>query len=344
VIHDLRAELNPHPAQQQQLNVPEQDGHALPGVQHKYAETALYFPSQGQTCHAYCTYCFRWAQFLGDVDLRFATPHPDEFVAYLGHHPEVSDVLVTGGDPLVMSTARLREHLGPLLTVPTVQTIRFGTKSISYWPQRFVTDSDADELLRLFEQIVSSGRTMAVMTHFSHVRELRTDLAREAVRRVRDTGALLFAQAPVMAKVNDSAQAWADLWREELAAGIVPYYMFLPRDTGPQAYFEVPLVRAHEIFTGAYRQLSGLARTVRGPVMSTSPGKVVVDGVLGEGDVARLQLRFLQARDPSLVGRPFQARASATAAWLDELQLLDSTPGDLRAACLSAGAGIDEGE
>jgi L-lysine 2,3-aminomutase len=66
VVSEVRAGLNPHPGGQLEHNVPEHLGSRLQGVQHKYAETALYFPAQGQTCHAYCTYCFRWAQFVGD--------------------------------------------------------------------------------------------------------------------------------------------------------------------------------------------------------------------------------------------------------------------------------------
>ena len=313
----LRARLNPHPSGQQELNVPTVDGQRLAGVQHKYAQTVLYFPAQGQTCHAYCTYCFRWAQFVGDADLRFAAPDPGGLVDYLGQHPEVSDVLVTGGDPMIMSTMRLRAHLEPLLDVPSVATIRIGTKSLAYWPARFTTDSDADDLLRLFDKVIATGRTLAVMAHLSHPRELSTDVARDAIARIRSTGAVVYAQAPLMAHVNDDPQTWAALWRAELAAGVVPYYMFVARDTGPQAYFEVPLDRAWGIFTTAYTTLPGLARTVRGPVMSATPGKVVVDHVetYPDGDQVA-HLRFLQARDPRLVGRPFQARMRPGATWL----------------------------
>jgi hypothetical protein len=128
------------------------------------------------------------------------------------------------------------------------------------------------------------------------------------------------------------------MWATELAVGAVPYYMFLARDTGPQEYFEVPLDRAWAIFSDAYRTLPGLARTVRGPVMSSTPGKVVVDGVSDApaGDDV-LHLRFLQARDPRLVGRPFRARMrSAGSAWLDQVDVLDDTPEDIRAAVRSA--------
>jgi KamA family protein len=330
VVSEVRAGLNPHPGGQLEHNVPEHLGSRLQGVQHKYAETALYFPAQGQTCHAYCTYCFRWAQFVGDQDLRFAAVDPGPFVAYLRQHPEVHDVLVTGGDPMIMSTARLRGHIEAILSVPSVRTIRIGTKSLAYWPARYTTDPDAEDLLRLLEQVVATRRSVAVMAHFSHPRELSTATVQAALGRIRATGAVIYAQAPLMAHVNDDPAVWAQLWRAELAAGVVPYYMFLARDTGPQAYFEVPIARGWRIFTDAYRTLPGLARTVRGPVMSTTAGKVIIDGVTGHGPDHRFVLRFLQARNPALVGRPFHARYTPTAAWLDQLTIPTAEPDDIR--------------
>ena len=328
-INAIRDALNPHPAGQQALNVPELEQERLAGVQHKYRQTVLYFPAQGQTCHAYCTYCFRWAQFVGDADLRFAAKTPGSLVSYLGEHPEVTDVLVTGGDPMIMTTQRLRNHIEPLLDVATVQTIRFGTKSLAYWPQRFVSDADADDLLRLFEQIIAAGKTVAVMAHFSHDRELSTDTVRAALARIRGTGAVIYCQAPIMRGINDDAEVWRRMWTTQLALGAVPYYMFMARDTGPREYFEVPIVRAVEVFHGAYQSLPGLARTVRGPSMSATPGKIVIDGVLGSGSARVFGARFLQARNPALVGRPFQFQFSATAVWADELVPVAGTPRDI---------------
>jgi KamA family protein len=332
VVREIRARMNPHPSGQKQLNVPVLDGAPVPGMQHKYRETVLYFPSQGQSCHSYCTYCFRWAQFVGDADLRFAAPSPQQLIAYLRAHPDVTDVLVTGGDPLVMSTERLCNHLLPLLSVPTVRTIRIGTKSVAYWPHRFVGDADADALLQLFQRIVASGRQLAIMAHFSHPRELHTSVVRRALARIRSTGAVVYCQAPMIAHVNDQTDVWSELWRAELALGAVPYYLFVERDTGPYDYFKVPLARAVEIFHSAYRTLPGLARTVRGPVMSTAPGKVVVDGVEGTPGGRYFQLRMLQARNPALVGRPFRARYCTRAAWLTDLELDPSVSPDIAAA------------
>jgi KamA family protein len=313
--------LNPHPAGQLALNVPAFGDEPLPGVQHKYPETVLIFPRQGQTCHAYCTYCFRWAQFIDEPDLKMATADICRVTEYLAGHREVSGVLITGGDPMIMRADVLRRYLEPLLTpeLEHIESIRIGSKSLAYWPQRFVTDPDADDTLRLFEAVVASGRSLAFMAHFSHPRELEPPVVAEAVRRIRSTGAVIRTQAPLIRTVNDAAPVWASMWREQVRMGMVPYYMFVERDTGPQDYFAVPLARGHQIFGDAYRSVSGLCRTVRGPSMSATPGKVCVDGIAETAGEKVFVLRMIQARDPGLVGRPFFARYDPDATWLTDL-------------------------
>jgi KamA family protein len=319
VANEIRARLNPHPAGQKQLNVPTWNGRPLEGVQHKYRETVLVFPRQAQTCHSYCTYCFRWAQFVGIDDLSFATREMAPVVDYIRSQPQVTNVLLTGGDPMVMKASVLRRYLEPLLDVGHVATIRIGTKSLAYWPHRFTTDPDADELVELFEAVARRGVQLAVMAHASHPRELESRAAEHAIHRIRATGATIYGQAPLIKHVNDDATTWARLWRRELALGVVPYYMFVERDTGAHRYFEVPLARAHEIFRDAYRALPGLCRTVRGPSMSATPGKVVIDGVVELAGTKQFALRFIQARDPEWVGRPFFAAFDPHATWLDQL-------------------------
>ena len=320
--HEIRMRLNPHPAGQLLLNSPSLDGRPLPGLQHKYPETVLFFPKQGQTCHAYCSYCFRWAQFVDEPDLKMATDHIGTLVAYLRKHREVTSVLITGGDPMIMSAGVLRRYIEPLLdpSLDHVESIRIGTKSLAYWPQRYVTDADADQTLRLFEDVVGSGRTLAVMAHYSHPRELEPPVAARAIQRIRDTGAVIRTQAPLIRSVNDDAAIWRSMWRAQARAGMVPYYMFVERDTGPQDYFAVPLARAYEIFRDAYAGVSGLCRTVRGPSMSATPGKECVDGIAEVAGMRVFVLRMLQARDPSLVGRPFFAHFDPSAVWLTDLE------------------------
>lgn len=322
VVSAVRKKLNPHPAGQMSANVPELDCEKVAGIQHKYRETCLVFPSQGQTCHAYCTFCFRWPQFVGLDDLKFATDESRRFQAYIREHSELSDVLLTGGDPMVMSSRRLRTYVEPLLApeFEHIRTIRIGTKSLSYWPRRYLSDPDADDVLRLFEQVVEAGKHLALMSHWNHWRELEPDAAVDAVRRVRATGAQIRTQSPIIRHVNDDAAVWSRLWQKQVQLGCIPYYMFIERDTGAKRYFSLPLVRAWQIYQGAIQRVSGLARTVRGPSMSCYPGKVCVEGLAQFPGEKVFVLTLLQARDPTLVKRPFFAKFDPHARWLDDLE------------------------
>ncbi|WP_441251047.1 KamA family radical SAM protein [Kitasatospora sp. McL0602] len=321
-VREIRMRLNPHPGGQMVLNTPLLEGIPVEGMQHKYPETVLFFPRQGQTCHAYCTYCFRWPQFVGEPDMRMANGDATALREYVLAHPEVTSVLITGGDPLIMSSKVLARYVEPLLEIPHLESVRIGSKALSYWPHRVLTDPDADDLLRLFERVVDSGRNLALMGHYSHPRELDTVEAQRALRRVQSTGAVVRSQAPLIRGVNDRAADWATLWRKLVSLGAVPYYMFVERDTGPQDYFAVPLARAYEIFRDAYAQVSGLARTVRGPIMSATPGKVQVDGVTEVGGQRAFVLHYVQARNPELVGKPFFAAYDPDARWLTDLKPL----------------------
>eukprot|EP00568_Trieres_chinensis_P001661 CAMPEP_0183301368 /NCGR_PEP_ID=MMETSP0160_2-20130417/7510_1 /TAXON_ID=2839 ORGANISM="Odontella Sinensis, Strain Grunow 1884" /NCGR_SAMPLE_ID=MMETSP0160_2 /ASSEMBLY_ACC=CAM_ASM_000250 /LENGTH=528 /DNA_ID=CAMNT_0025463977 /DNA_START=82 /DNA_END=1668 /DNA_ORIENTATION=+ len=325
VVGDIRADLNPHPAGQKTLNAPKNDD--LTGVQHKYSETVLVFPAAAQTCHAYCTYCFRWAQFIGDDELRFAQKEATSLFNYIAEHQEVSDILMTGGDPMIMQTRSLAQYLEPLTDpdfLPHLKNLRIGTRSLSFWPQRFTTDKDADDLIDLLRRVREEGkRHVAIMAHLSHPRELSTDKVKAAVNRIqKEAYATIRSQSPVMRSINDDASVWAEKWRTEVQMGIIPYYMFMARDTGAQAFFDVPMVKAQRIYSDALRNCSGLIRTVRGPSMSCTPGKVEVTGVEEIMGHKAFVLRFLQCRDEGWIGRPFFAKYDEKAVWFDDLEPL----------------------
>ncbi len=322
LANEIRAELNPHPAGQQTLNVPSLDGRPLKGMQHKYRETVLFFPRQGQTCHTYCTFCFRWPQFVGTKDLRFSASETCDLHRYLAKHKDVTDLLFTGGDPMVMKTGLLKAYMEPLLhpQFDHIHTIRIGTKSLSYWPYRYVSDSDADDLLRLMEHMVNAGKHVAIMAHYNHWQEMETPIARKAIRRVRGTGAIIRSQSPIVAHINDDPEVWARMWRTQVHLGIVPYYMFIARNTGACHYFEVPIARACEIYHSALQKVSGLGRTVRGPSMSAGPGKIEIQGIAKINNEKVFVLRFIQGRNPDWVQRPFFARFDPEATWLSHLR------------------------
>ncbi len=322
IANEIREELNPHPAGQMTANVPFLDEEPVEGIQHKYRETALIFPTGGQTCHAYCTFCFRWAQFVGNSDLKFATDESKRFQEYIKKHKEITDVLFTGGDPMVMTYNKLKAYLEPLLEpqFDHIKNIRIGTKSLSYWPYRFVSDKDSDAILELFDRIMSSGKHLAIMAHFSHYVELDTRIVQKAIRRLRKIGVKIRTQSPVIKHVNDNAIVWAKMWERQVNLGLIPYYMFVERNTGAKEYFETPLYKVFEIYKNSFKSVSGLNRTARGPVMSATPGKVIIDGIASIYGEKVFVLNLLQARNPEWVRKPFFAKYDENATWFDDLE------------------------
>ena len=320
-VYDIRMQLNPNPAGQE-ANLPMIDGVRLYGMQHKYRETLLFFPSQGQTCHAYCTFCFRWPQFSGMSELKFAMKEADLLHRYLYKHPNLSDILFTGGDPLTTNASVMAAYIEPLLTkeFSHIRNIRIGTKSLAYWPYRFLTDRDADELLRLFEKVAKAGKHLAFQAHFNHPVELLTDAVKLATDRIRNSGAQIRTQSPILRHINDDPEIWAAMWKDQVTLGMIPYYMFVARDTGSKRFFDVSLERAWDIFRMAYRSVSGICRTVRGPSMSANAGKIQILGITEVNGEKLFVLRFLQCRNPDLIDIPFFAKYDGAATWFDELQ------------------------
>ena len=319
-VDEIRIQLNPNPAKQE-TNVPILDGVRLNGIQHKYRETMLFFPSQGQTCHAYCTFCFRWPQFAMN-GFKFAMKEADLMIKYLKQHTEITDVLFTGGDPAVMSTKIFEHYFNAILEADLdhVKTIRIGTKALSYWPYRFTEDKDAKELLELFEKMANHGKTIALMAHFNHPRALETKAVQKAIKALRSVGVQIRSQSPLLKNINNTPLIWAKMWREQVNQGIIPYYMFIARNTGAQDYFAIPLEETWHIYQKAIQQVSGICRTVRGPSMSCAPGKIQIMGIQKIKGEKVFVLNFLQGRDPNWVGRPFFAQFDSKAIWLDDLE------------------------
>ncbi|MDR2918530.1 MAG: lysine 2,3-aminomutase [Tannerella sp.] len=320
-IQQIRLALNPNPAGQEH-NVPYLGEIKLKGIQHKYPETVLFFPSQGQTCHAYCTFCFRWPQFSGMSELKFAMKEVDLLLKYLRIHKEVTDILFTGGDPMVMNASTLEAYIRPLLEpeFSHIHSIRIGTKSLAYWPYRYLTDKDSDDIILLFEEVVTAGKNLSIQAHFNHPRELSTNAVKKAISRIQNTGAQIRTQSPLLRNINDKPEIWTEMWRKQVDLGCIPYYMFIARDTGAKHYFEIPLEKCWSIFRRAYRRVSGLCRTVRGPSMSDHAGKIQVLGVQEVKGEKIFVLRFIQGRNPKWVDIPFFAAYDPKATWFNQLK------------------------
>jgi len=272
----------------------------------------LFFPSQGQTCHAYCTFCFRWPQFTGQSELKFAMKQPALVSAYLKENPSLTDILITGGDPMTMKASILEKYLDTIMAadLPNLKNIRIGSKSLSFWPYRFISDPDAGQILDLFRKVSDRGLNLAFMAHINHQKELETDAVKEAVSLIRNTGAQIRTQSPLLNHINNDPKVWANMWKTQVSMGMIPYYM---------SYFGVSLDESVHIFHEAYKSVSGICRTVRGPSMSAGPGKVRIVGITEAQGEKVFVLEFLQGRNPDWVGRPFFAKYDKQALWLDDL-------------------------
>jgi len=321
----IHEKLNPHPAGQLDMNIPNNTDFYLEnkGIQHKYRETMLFFPSESQYCHSYCTYCFRWAQFVGSSKDLINSNSLNYLLKYLKENKKISDILFTGGDPMVMNSKQLGRYLNALSSNPELEhlnTIRIGSKSLSYWPYKYVTDDDAKDMLKLLENTVNSGKHVSLMAHFSHPNELKTDVVKEAIRLIKNTGVQIRTQAPIINHINNDPKIWEEMWRLQINLGLIPYYMFIERDTGAKNWFGVPLFETLKIYQTAQRNLSGLAKTVRGPSMSCNPGKIQLVGVETINNEKVFALKFLQARNPHWNDKLFFAKYDETAKWIDDLK------------------------
>jgi L-lysine 2,3-aminomutase len=223
---------------------------------------------------------------------------------------------------MIKKTKIFASYIQPLLddNIPNLQTIRIGTKALGYWPYKFTLDDDADDMLKLFESVVQKGINLTIMAHFSHPVELETEAVKLAVKKLRSVGVQIRTQSPILKHINDNENVWAEMWRKQVNLNMIPYYMFIPRDTGAQDYFAVTLEDAWQTFRLAYQKVSGICRTVRGPSMSCNPGKIQILGITEVNNEKVFVLRMLQGRNPDWVARPFFAKYDKKAIWLDDLK------------------------
>ncbi len=288
------------------------------GVQHKYADTALLLCNE--VCGAYCRYCFRKRLFMNDNDE--ANNDVSAGLDYIRKHPEISNVLLTGGDPLLMSTRRIAETLEGLAGIEHVRIVRIGSKMPAFDPWRLRRDPELQEVLRDHPQ---DRQRIYLMAHFDHPRELTAEALAE-LEAYHAAGVTTVNQCPLIRGVNDRPEVLAELWSRLSYAGCPPYYLFQGRPTEGNAPYEIPIVEGWKIFQQALSRGSGLARRTRF-VMSHATGKIEILAV----DRERIYLRYHQAKDPGDLGRFLVAERDDEAGWLDDLRVHHWTSADLPA-------------
>lgn len=280
------------------------------GVQHKYPHTVLLLCNE--VCGAYCRYCFRKRLFMNDNDE--VSIDVSRGLAYIADRPQVTNVLLTGGDPLLMSTPRLGRIIGGLREIPHVGIIRIGSKMPAFDPDRILQD---DALCALFRQHSTPQRRIYLMAHFDHPREL-TDLAIAGLDRALASGLAVVNQCPIVRGVNDDVDTMTELFRRLSFLGIAQYYVFQGRPTAGNRPYETTLVESYEIVEAARSRVSGLARRAR-LVMSHASGKIEIVGI----DARHIYLRYHRAKNPADEGRFMVFHRDDDACWLDDLRPVD---------------------
>lgn len=284
----------------------EHDNTVVRGLQHKYAQTGLLLVTE--RCASYCRYCFRKRIVGKDTDE--IAPDFAQVAQYISDHPEMTNVLLSGGDPFVLSTAKLNKILDHLLPIKHLDSIRFGTKMIAYEPRRF----EDSTLTALFQRIHQAGKAAIIVTHFDHIGEISLD-AERIIRALRAQGVQFLNQSVLLAKVNDDSEVLARTFAKCHQIGVRPYYLFQGRPVKGALHFQVPLRRGVEITRGINQRLSGIHKTFK-YIMSHYMGKIEI---LDLGDDGRVYMRYHQNKLPEKVGKIFSRPYTEAACWLDDL-------------------------
>ncbi len=277
------------------------------GLEHKYTSTALLLVNE--VCAAYCRFCFRKRLFMNENDE--VTKDISEGLEYIKNNKEVNNVLLTGGDPLIMSTSKLEPIIKQLRQIDHVQIIRIGTKIPAFNPFRILNDPS---LLEMFKTYSTNEKKIYVMAHFNHVREL-TPEAIEGLNLLMKAGVSLVNQTPMIKGVNDDPKVLAQLFTKLSYIGVPPYYVFLCRPTLGNETYSVPVERGYEIFEKARTRCSGLAKRAR-LVMSHESGKIEVLGMTQE----QIFFKYIRAADKNNNARFMAFYRNPEACWFDDYQ------------------------
>ncbi|WP_373046518.1 KamA family radical SAM protein [Vulgatibacter sp.] len=277
------------------------------GVQHKYRDTVLLLCNE--VCGAYCRYCFRKRLFMDENDE--VSIDVSKGLDYIAAHPEVTNVLLTGGDPLLMGTRRLVDIFERLRQIDHVGIIRIGSKMPAFNPWRILDDPS---LLEAIAKYSTPEKRIYLMAHFDHPREL-TEPAVEGINAMLSAGAIVVNQCPIIKGVNDDADTLAQMFRKLSFVGAPQYYIFQGRPTAGNEPYEVPIVRGYELVEAAKKQVSGLAKRMRFS-MSHETGKIEICGI----DEKYMYMRYNRAKHPANEGRFMVFHRDDNAYWLDQLK------------------------
>ena len=278
------------------------------GIQHKYDPTILALTTS--MCAMYCRHCFR-KRLVGLDDNDDVIRDIHSLVKYVEEHPEVTNVLISGGDSFLNTDEVIETYLKDLIDIPYLDLIRFGTRVPVVLPQRITEDQKLQEILKKY----NAKKQIYVVTQFNHPREI-TKESGAAIQALLETGVALKNQTVLLKGVNDDPAILAELLKQLTRWGIAPYYVFQCRPVrGVKNQFQVPLRRGAEIIKGAKNLQNGIGKSFR-YVMSHETGKIEILGINNRDEVV---FQYHQAKYEQDVSRIFTLPISDDLAWLGEV-------------------------
>jgi len=279
----------------------------LVGLQHKYRETALILATN--RCATYCRHCFR-KRLIGlpskEIVERF-----EDAADYIRQHEGINNVLVSGGDPLVLSNEIIKKFLSTLSTIPHLDFIRFGSRAPVTFPSRF----EDDKLLAALEKHSYSNRRLYVVTQFNHPREI-TKQSIKAVNNLIKAGIVLSNQTVLLKGVNDDDTILATLQNKLVGIGVNPYYVFQCRPVKRvKHYFQVPICKGVQIVEKAKERCNGHSKRFK-YIMSHKTGKIEILGIIDD----EIYFKYHQAKNRKNLGKMFKRKVDDEAGWLDDFK------------------------
>ncbi len=289
----------------------------IPGLEHKYNSTALLLTSN--VCGGICRYCFRKRVFINSRST--CLRDVPAAMQYIKSHQEITNVLLTGGDPLMQATSQIADIIRRLREIDHVEIIRIGTRMPVFNPYRIIDDPDFLEMIGTYS---TERKKIYMMTHFVHPREL-TDVAASAIHLMQRAGAVIANQTPLVRGLNDRPEVLAELLARLSFVGAVPYYIFQCRPALGNKCYTVPIEEGYEIVEGAKSLVSGLAKRVR-YVMSHATGKIEIIGRTEDC----VYFKYHRAADDVDSGRFMVFKNNPNACWLDDYaEMVAEYPNDL---------------
>ena len=277
------------------------------GILHKYPYTALVVATE--YCSMYCRHCFR-KRMVG-LPNEQTVKNFQEATKYIGEHKEIKNIVMSGGDPMLLPTDALRRMLDPLRDIEHLNYVRIGSRAPVVFPMRFSDDSLID-LLADF----NNDKPLYVPTHFNHANEI-TPAATEAVKRLRDAGVTVNNQAVLLRGVNDSVEALCELMDGLLKIGVNPYYLYqcMPVER-VRHHFQIPLKEGVDLVDDARRKMDGYAKRFK-YIIGHDIGKLEICGRVDD----TLILKQLHARPghQEESSRILLRRLNENGGWLDDL-------------------------